>query len=183
MIISGHKKKSGFTLIELIIAIAIFAMLTSWLFLTFKDTADGREVKNDAAQLLDGIRQMQTMALSGQLVNGDVPLKYSFVLDACNSDCSYEQWAVFNNSSTSLAVYHFKKLIITGINSKDGSGNVTSLSSVGLSFLPPRGNPIFSVASSTEVNISVKHSVSDISYCLKINRISGRMDIKSAACP
>ena len=178
-----NTKKSGFTLIELIISIAIFSILVSWLVLTFKDTADSREVKNDSLKLLDGIKQMQTMALSGQLVNGDIPISYAFLVNTCSADCFYEQKAVFNNSSSSLDKYYFKKLIITKIQSIDGAGVTSTIASAGLSFLPPRGNTVFSESSSTQINITVKHLVSNIYYCLKINRISGRMDIKNIACP
>ena len=62
------KKVSGFTLIEIIVVIAIIAFFSTFLIIGFRGNEKQRAINNAALSVVDGLKRMQTMAFSGSLV-------------------------------------------------------------------------------------------------------------------
>lgn len=84
-----NKNQSGFTLAEMIIVIAIVGIFSSLTVINFRGNERVREIDNQARLILDGIKQMQTSALSGKIVAGQVPVAYIFEINKCSLNCSY----------------------------------------------------------------------------------------------
>ncbi len=68
--------KGGFTLIELIVVIAIIGFFSSFLLINFRSNQKESEVRQQALLVIDLIKRAQTMALSGQLVEGVSQVSY-----------------------------------------------------------------------------------------------------------
>ncbi len=60
--------RGGFTLIELIVVIAIIGFFSSFLLINFRSNQKTSEVRQQALLVVDMIKTAQTMALSGQTI-------------------------------------------------------------------------------------------------------------------
>jgi len=65
--------KMGFTIMEMIVAIGIFTMMTLLYTTNFKGFQFGLAVESNADQLVSSIRQAQLWALTGELIGGTRP--------------------------------------------------------------------------------------------------------------
>lgn len=178
----GLKNKSGFTLLELLIAISIFAILTSLIGISYRSNEELRQLKNQAQSIVDGLQKAQNMSLAGEsvLVNGNptVPNYYRFSLIKDNNvKCHYliTAFAADGSALKEIARVNFEKLLI----------NVTASAPLNADFYPPRGKMALSLGgapSQTEYKLQLKNpSISDI-FCVTVNSISGRMDIAAGQC-
>jgi|SRR3989344_1531456 len=67
------KKASGFALIELVVTIAILAILSTVLFFNFRSTSTNKTARNQIVSLITStIRRAQTMSTSSTKVSGNV---------------------------------------------------------------------------------------------------------------
>jgi prepilin-type N-terminal cleavage/methylation domain-containing protein len=80
------KTKNGFTLIELMVVIAIIGFFSSFLLINFRSNQKVAEVRQQALLVIDLIKRAQTMALSGQTVDGERPVGYGAVAICPNND-------------------------------------------------------------------------------------------------
>ncbi len=81
-------KQFGFTLIELVIAIAIFSFITGIMTWNFAQTRQREALKQGAEKLASDIRLVQNMAMTGQLIENSLPIGgygINFNLDNTNS--------------------------------------------------------------------------------------------------
>ncbi len=158
-------KKNGFTLIELLIVVAITGIMSSFAVINFSVNSQRRDLANEALKVLDGLKQTQTLALSGQQNNGLVTESYKFKIGACESSaCSYNIIASSTPPTT----------MITQALTKSSISNA-----VEITFKIPRGD-IISPISQTIITISHKNS-SSLKSCIKIESVSGKMEI--ITCP
>ena len=79
---------SGFSLVELLVAIAIFGIMTSLTVINFKTGQDARDLKTDSLKMLEAVKFAQTSALAGQTSPAYTALSYGFALSSSvSSDC------------------------------------------------------------------------------------------------
>lgn len=68
--------KQGFTLVEMMVSMAILMFLTTMTFVYFRKSNDAQAVRSTVSALSDAIRTAQNYAQSGKLVNGQVPASF-----------------------------------------------------------------------------------------------------------
>ncbi|MBI5077534.1 prepilin-type N-terminal cleavage/methylation domain-containing protein [Candidatus Falkowbacteria bacterium] len=85
--------KKGFTIIELLVSIAIVATITALGVMTFTNYNEEKQLKNVAVELAGKIGEIRLRAFSGQKVEGAVP-KY-FGLQVEGDQASYSLFADF----------------------------------------------------------------------------------------
>jgi prepilin-type N-terminal cleavage/methylation domain-containing protein len=186
----------GFTLIELMISIAIFAILSSMVLVNFRANDKVHNLKNQAMLVLDGIKTAQTSALSGRLVDNSLPDSYGFLLSSgnfdfsgnvlqdCSAGCLYasttDGWEFLNkiNISDKVEIASYYK-------NKDG-GIILNQDKTIIDFSPPRANMGIGLGNG-DTPTDVFLEISDTSdsgigfYCLGIDKMSGRMDFEARA--
>ncbi|MFA4873441.1 MAG: hypothetical protein WC659_05945 [Patescibacteria group bacterium] len=73
LVLGRRSFKMGFTIMEMIVAIGIFTMMTLLYTTNFKGFQFGLAVESNADQLVSSIRQAQLWALTGELIGGTRP--------------------------------------------------------------------------------------------------------------
>jgi prepilin-type N-terminal cleavage/methylation domain-containing protein len=68
-----HVSRKGFTIIELLVAMGIFVVITSMVVANFRTGSQSDELKIAAEALVSNLRKAQNMALAGQLKDGASP--------------------------------------------------------------------------------------------------------------
>lgn len=74
-----NKNFQGFTLIEVVIVVAIILIMTAVLLASLVDNKDDRELSVAMREVASGLRQAQNYALTGKILDGLRPCQYSFV--------------------------------------------------------------------------------------------------------
>lgn len=70
---TGTKSNEGFTLIELVVVVAIMATLSTVLFFNFRSASTGKTARNQVTSLIQSdIRRAQTMTTSSTQFNGAI---------------------------------------------------------------------------------------------------------------
>ncbi|MBI4092879.1 MAG: prepilin-type N-terminal cleavage/methylation domain-containing protein [Candidatus Kerfeldbacteria bacterium] len=87
---SRVKCRSGFTLLELLISMAIFAILGTFTVMSFRSAGQLNNLRQAANELVSNLRLAQSMSQSGATVNScdDGGEKYKLCPDATCSICS-----------------------------------------------------------------------------------------------
>jgi prepilin-type N-terminal cleavage/methylation domain-containing protein len=169
MILLSDKK--GFTLMELLIGLAVFALLCTFLVASYHNNEKAQKLKDRAQNLVLALQKVQNMALTGQEVNGLTPARYEFSISNCEiGSCSYSLLAdgsVFSDVSLSD--------IGIGIKSPASSPLIVA-------FSPPRGNMSLSASANTAA-FDIFTEDASLAFCLDLNAISGRINLSSIACP
>ncbi|MFA4871805.1 MAG: type II secretion system protein [Patescibacteria group bacterium] len=176
------KNKIGFTLIETIVVIAIMSAMFAFLFVNFRGKDDIRFLDNKANTILSDLQRLQTMSLSGELVDGQSPKYYFFKFTNCATDgCTGYQLAAKmpDDSEFVISDVGLEKILINVIGAEGvQSGNIY------VRFDAPRGTiQIFNGADSLD-SLTAKAALSGIlvpddSRYIKISAISGRINISS----
>lgn len=163
--------KSGFTLIELMIAIGIFSLLMTLAVVNLNSNDKSRDLRNNALLVLEGIKQAQTLALGGELIGAIVPDYYNFKINQCSSDCSYNL-----EGSTTQSLVSYKTVNLP--KAKVSSSNVM------ISFRPPRAQATATGGTTTVIKL-IHASDANLKWCVIFNSISGRVYLSNSAadCP
>lgn len=172
------RNRRGFTLIELMVAISIFTLLSSFTIINYRVNEKVRALKNQAQELVSGIQKIQNMALTGETVNSEVPIIYKFSLADCVDNCVYKLSAVISPT---------EETIISQTALKAVNINITPLASGGIvaEFAPPRGKMLLHAQNDpteTYADTAIEIKNSDVAVCIRLNAISGRIDYISGAC-
>lgn len=171
------KNQPGFTLLEAIVVVGIFALFSSMMLINFRGEQKQEELNRAALLMVDGIRRVQAMAFAGAPVNNQTPLNYSFVIEDCLVDCYYQLIATLEEggdigSQLVIETVNFQKKIFTPNDSK-----------IEIKFSPPRAQAKFIINQSEdfseEVDLILSHSDLNRNKIITVNRISGRIDIKN----
>lgn len=86
-----RKSRTGFTLIEILISIAIFAILTAIIFFNFANEKKRTAIKSAADQIGVDVQAMQTNALGGVVTGGSAQGGYGVHFDVDR----YDQYILF----------------------------------------------------------------------------------------
>ncbi len=94
-------KKSGFTLLEIIISFAIFGILLGIMVFGFRDSRKIQVLKLAASELVENIRSAQNKTMSGSTYQGSFPIGgYGLHLDITNEK---DQYLIFADKAAPIA--------------------------------------------------------------------------------
>src|SRR3989339_140628 len=165
-----HVPRKGFTLIEILVIVAIVGIFSGFLVINFSAGNKIRDVKNAALLVVDGIKRMQTMALAGEVIDGKVPLAYQASFSSGLSKFNLDYYISISESEpSSTATIETVELTNAKIE--------LNVSPVNVIFYPPRANMEFRSGAPSlghSIKIKVVHiNDSSINYCVEVNDISG----------
>lgn len=163
--------RKGFTLVELLVAITIFGVITTIVVVNFRTGQKQDFLDLSADKLVNNIKRAQTAAITGELVGGEVPAG-GFGLHFASGENFYiyfadEDMSHNYNGDLILAEYNLEQ-------------NVLLDSDLDIVFDPPLPTVYFDgLTTKNEEEIVLKST--DESITLKkiiINSVSGRIDIE-----
>lgn len=167
----------GFTIMELLVAISIFSILTTFVVFKYADNEKLRSLKLESSKILFVLQKAENMAITGQIFDSFVPISYEFSLFDCSDNCFYDlKIKDVNNNERLLEKQELKRLQIKLPN---------SYKQVLFKFLPPRGRLEIIVDEINKITVSsIKIDIGndDIFYCLEVSSVSGRIDLKNGKC-
>ena len=162
----------GFTLIEIIVVIAIMSAMFAFLFVNFRGKDNIRFLDNKANTILSDLQRLQTMSLSGELVNGLSPKYYFLRFSGCDSGCSNYQLEAKMPDNLEVIIENvaLARILITIV-----QGAPTG--AVDINFYPPRGT--IKISSDEDLLVlKIAHLTNNLIFkYIKINSVSGRLDI------
>lgn len=167
--------KRGFTLVEVLVVIAIITIISGVMVVNFRQSEQGSKLQRSAQQTIQGIRKAQNMALSSMEHEGQVYDYYGVYFDKQNMPNSYHIFASDNK------VYNAGEEIET-ISLESGMviDSISTGNQLNLTFLPPYAFVEFN-PSITQATITIKNEggscPQDCKY-IKVND-KGWMSIKN----
>lgn len=196
--------RRGFTLIELLVSITIFGVMTGFLMANFRSGRTADELRIGAQNVASALREAQTMALSGKLVNacrgGARNLKVcptGAAADCPGGACAPEvphgyglRANTLSGSDTSLILYadlNGNRAYDAGeeLNTRPLSPTkrvtVSAVDPVAgglldVVFEPPKPSIFYNAATAAvQATVTVRHSTSQATRTVTLNRISGQV--------
>ena len=128
-ILEIRNSKKAFTLIELLIVIAIIGIMSSVVFVSMQNSKTETELKVAAREVAAAIREAQNNALTGKMIDGN--LAEAFEINTTSGSGKYQMtcWTRVNGIP--------KKLVVYSKNIKEG---LIIEGSSGVQFIVPYGN-------------------------------------------
>lgn len=178
----------GFTMIELMVTIGIFALITGVVLANFRSGERGESLRLATEQLAQDIRRAQGDTLSGKTSfyqeQGDatpkeqVPLGGYGIEFALGSDAG--RYAFFPPASFTVLP---KGIVIKSVQLSDNS-TMNDFFLIG--FRPPQGTAFFKTtdaeggffSDANEAVVTLQHSVTKQERRVTINRISGKISVE-----
>lgn len=172
--------KRGFTIIELLVSLGIFVIITTMVVANFRAGSRSDELKIAASALSSDLRRAQNMALAGQEVNGVTPMGgygvyfnlgepgHYIIFADVNDNQKYDIGEDLSDGKILLA----RNVVITGVLPLVASSAVVV-------FKPPKPT-IYINGGIVEgiLAVTIKHSLSGKEKKIVINRVSGRIDVE-----
>ena len=188
--------KKGFTLLELMVSIAILMIIMMMSIIYFRKSGDSQVVRSSASALSDAIRTAQNYAQSGKIVNGQVPSAFGVAISTVSdvpmaiiyADLSSPANYVYDPATATAPDVVMGTVVLDFISLKNTRGNVTlgtgaddgiaidgsPVGNVDLSFASPNANMrINGGTSSNQIVFSLQKGT--ITRTVSIDRISGRV--------
>jgi prepilin-type N-terminal cleavage/methylation domain-containing protein len=167
-------KRTAFTLVELIVAIAIVGMISVFGFARIRSNGPNQEVELQAANIVSLLRKAQVQSISGHTTEGFLPENgYGIHIDNCVSNCIISLFAdndgdFLKGSTEVVEIINFTKNI-----SLDTGGQPT----VDIIFRPPRGVVCLEQDCQQvgEVRFTINHLKASISAQIIVNKVSGKI--------
>lgn len=164
-------------MVEILIVIGLIAIFSGLVIVNFRANEKERMVKAEALKLVDAIKRVQTMALTGARFGGSLPESYSFILNSCLSNCSFSLTANNDGSQTQMEQVSLANNLQVQVN----GGSDTRIE---IRFYGPRANPQVYLNGSASVMAPAEASL-DLNYTgssqtprqVIINQLSGRIDL------
>lgn len=190
--IHDSRKPAGFTLLELVVVIGIFLVMTGVLLANFRRSRQGDVVRISALRLSTDIQRMQAAALSGGgadqgaaaygvHVQMSQPDRYVLFGDrvACQDDAQGQQTCLANGRYD--AGRDPAEEITGGVVPLPADVRMTSVDpaaeAMDILFQPPRGT-VTITPDAVEVRLTLRHTAFDDTRVVSVNRISGRVDVE-----
>jgi prepilin-type N-terminal cleavage/methylation domain-containing protein len=157
--IKVNLKPEGFTLVELVIAVGIVAVMMTLVLANFKKFERSAVLDSDAEKLASILRQAQVWSLTGQLRNGARPTGgYGVHVVECSaSPCGYQMYADLDASrdyqtgeALATDLYNFSPSVRASVEI-DG----ISTSKIDIIFEPPKSTIYFNGNSSSYTNATI----------------------------
>jgi prepilin-type N-terminal cleavage/methylation domain-containing protein len=170
--------KKGFTIIELLVSLGIFVVVTAMVVTNFRGGSQSDELKIAADTLVSNLRKAQNMALAGEQVGGITPPGGYGVYFTLGTPLQYIVFADFNgNQKYDLGedlsdgkIILAKNVVITGVRPLANSSVV---------FKPPKPTTYINGGTADNVlEVDLGHSVSGKIRKILVNRVSGRIDVE-----
>ena len=127
------KFKSGFSLAELLVVVAIIIIMTGVLFASMSGNKSQKDAENAARQVAAQLRQLQNEAINGKSINGQIACYFYF-----NSAGSREYTTSYNDCSNDGGGTLISGSKSQPIKLNSGKGNV-SMSETNIYFELPHG--------------------------------------------
>lgn len=168
--------RRGFTIIELLVAISIFIVVTSLVVANFRRGTRSDELRIAAFGLASTLRRAQTMAMTGALINGAMPLGGYGVHMTKDEPTRY---IIFADSDDKM--YGVGEELEGGIISLPHNIVIDQLvpAPVSVVFTPPK--PTIYINGGTNFNlviITLKDLISGQAKKVIVNRISGQISVE-----
>lgn len=177
--------KKGFTIIELLVSLGIFVVVTTMVVANFRAGSRSDELKITAETLVSNLRRAQNMALAGQLTDGVTPPGgYGVYVKLAEAD----RYVIFADKNGNL-VYDDGEALVDGIIFLPRNVRIEKIEktlgatiSGEVVFKPPK--PVIYICKTgvipceTEdaLSITLKHVLSEKTQQVSVNRISGRVE-------
>lgn len=164
-------RAKGFTIIELVVAIAVFGILSSIMLVNFRSNQDFRDLKLEAANMESLLGEAQNFALTGGGVGGVNYEKFIINAASCeNGDCSsLVMSGQLASATTTLKTLELLKTEIKGVNQD-----------LEIIFSAPRANASIDYDGQATTSITIRlESLNDASLakCVEFSSVSGRTGI------
>jgi len=167
--------KKGFTIIELLVALGVFVVVTAMVVANFRAGGRSDELRIAAETLISNLRKAQNMSLSGQLTNGSSPPGgYGVYFKLSDTD----RYIIFADLNGDLGYTAGEALpdgtIILPRDIRILNIQPTAISTV--IFKPPKPT-IYINGAITEATLSItlKHNLSGKTRTVIVKRISGQI--------
>jgi prepilin-type N-terminal cleavage/methylation domain-containing protein len=170
-----HVSRRGFTIVELLVALGIFVIITAMVVANFRAGSRSDELRIAAETLVSNLRKAQNMSLAGQLINGNSPPGgYGVYFKLSDTD----RYIIFADLNGDLG-YTAGEALADGTIILPRDIRILNIQPTAVSsaiFKPPKPT-IYINGATTEATLSVtlKHNLSGKTRTVTVKRISGQI--------
>jgi len=170
------KKTLGFTIVELLVAIAIFALISTVAFVNIRGSSPSREVQLQANNLSSLLRQAQVQSSAGEPFSGAPPIGgFGVFVEQCSTaPCSVVLFADVDGSFTLDAG---EEVQTVSLGSHVTIDTISTGSGVHVIFKPPRPFTCFDDVCSgiNELTITLGSQKTSKKVPVIVNQVSGQV--------
>ncbi|MFH2136366.1 MAG: GspH/FimT family pseudopilin [Patescibacteria group bacterium] len=172
------RSKGGFTIIELLVSLGIFIIVTTMVVTNFRGGSRSDELKIAAETVASNLRRAQNMALAGEQFEGITPAGgYGIYFNLGNPD----KYIIFADKNGNLA-YDAGEVLPDGLITLPPNMVIVGVlpaASSAVVFKPPKPTVYINGGTVNDIiAVTVKHNLSGKSKKIVLNRISGRIDVE-----
>ncbi|MBI4121986.1 MAG: prepilin-type N-terminal cleavage/methylation domain-containing protein [Parcubacteria group bacterium] len=178
----------GFTLVELLVAIAIFGLLTAAVTANLRGSGPSRQLQEQSGNVVSLLRQAQVQAIAGQPFNGTVPVGgYGVHVAVCAAPPCEVSLFVDSNANFAMGASEVIETITLGseVTIKAVSARASSMLFLRLpgkgglyfNFRPPAGGVCFdkNCSDGGTATITLGAHGTELERVISINQISGQI--------
>lgn len=170
------KRPYGFTLVELMVALSIVALITTAVVANLRGRAPVRQLENQGRNLASLLRQAQVLAIAGQPVNGNIPSGgYGVRLASCpTGPCQVTLFADLNGN---FSYDTGEEQQVLDLGSDISINSVSVADPLHVIFRPPAALICFNNACSGSTTAQIVLGVRGVSDTIKvtIQQLSGQI--------